>query len=102
MGFAGVQMAVHVALRRVNKRLMLNWRPRDENSLADSLTNGDFSEFTMSRRVELCFQDLPLDILKRLEASRHEFMVTRTALVSLKGRDVPMSKRGKEATKTSW
>ena len=31
---AGVQMAAHVALRRVNKRLMLNWRPRGENSLA--------------------------------------------------------------------
>ena len=41
----GIQMAACQALRKVNKRLLLNWRPRDENTWADDLTNGNFSAF---------------------------------------------------------
>ena len=47
----GVHMACSAALHKVNKRLNLQWRPRDENCLADALTNGDFSAFSLVTRA---------------------------------------------------
>ena len=58
----GVQMAASKALRKVNKRLLLNWRPRDENTWADDLTNGNFSAFDPKRQIAVTFSMLPLGL----------------------------------------
>ena len=39
-------------MNEVNKRLVLNWRPREENSYADNLTNGVFSRSGSYLRVQ--------------------------------------------------
>ena len=65
----GIHMTCAAALHRVNRRLNLQWRPRDENSYAGALTNGNFSAFTLENRVPLSLEDLPLDMLFRLAAA---------------------------------
>ena len=98
----GIQMAASKALRKVNKRLMLNWRPREENTWADDLTNGDFHAFDPKRRVKLTFAMLPLGLRADLDASRAEFIQARATLVSLKTKEAAIGRREKEATKTAW
>ncbi|MFN9958549.1 MAG: hypothetical protein ACK55I_36100, partial [bacterium] len=42
--------------------------PREENKLADALTNRDFGEFSSERRVPLCWADVDLPIARELLA----------------------------------
>ena len=101
----GVHMACSAALHRVNKRLSLQWRPRDENSLADALTNGDFSAFSLGRRVQLSVEELPLDMLHHLAAAREDFVSARSTLTRLaeaEGWDKGMSKKQKRESSTPW
>ena len=101
----GVHMACSAALHKVNKRLNLQWRPRDENSLADALTNGDFSAFSLRHRVRLTVEELPLDMLHRLAAARDEFVSVRSTLTRLAEAEGPergMSKKQKRESSTPW
>ena len=59
-------MQLSSILSRAKIDLRLGWRSRDENKLGDALTNGDFSSVTMSKRVDLNFSDLPLDMIHNL------------------------------------
>ena len=95
-------MSASKALRKVNKRLLLNWRPREENTWADDLTNRNFSAFDPRRRVKLTLAMLPLEMLAKLDSARAESERARATLVSLKPKDAAMGRREKEATKTDW
>ena len=95
-------MAASKALREVNKRLLLNWRPRDENTWADDLTNGNFSAFDPKRRISLTLSMLPLGLLSELDRAKAEFDQTRDTLVTLEAKEAAMSRREKEETKTTW
>ena len=98
----GLQMCAHAEMKKVNKRLVLNWRPRDENSNADALTNSDFSGFSPGLRVPLVLQQLPLGLMHRLTKVRQGFLEARSTLVSLQPREAKCTKREKQATKTAW
>ena len=101
----GVHMACAAALHKVNKRLNLQWRPRDENSLADALTNGDFSTFSLKHRVPLSLEELPLDLLHRLAAAREGIVSAKTTLARLSEAEGPeraMSKKQKRESSTPW
>ena len=83
----------------------MQWRPRDENSLADALTNGDFSAFSLGHRVQLSVEELPLDMLHHLAAAREEFVSARSTLTRLaeaEGPDKGMSKKQKRESSTPW
>ncbi|CAE7560185.1 unnamed protein product [Symbiodinium sp. CCMP2592] len=98
----GIQMACAAALHKVNKQLTLQWRPRDENTLSDAITNHDFSSFCPELRVPLKLDDLPLDIFLRMIHSREAFVNARVSLQHLVSRETSMSRREKEQSKTPW
>ena len=98
----GFQMCAHSAMNEVNKRLVLNWRPREENSYADDLTNGVFSRFSPHLRVHLSLDQIPLGLLRQLAEAVDEFAEVKSALVTLKSRESRMSRREKQETKTPW
>ena len=98
----GFQMCAHSAMNEVNKRLVLNWRPREENSYADDLTNGVFSRFSPHLRVHLSLDQIPLGLLRKLAKAVDEFAEVKSALVTLKSREARMSRREKQDTKTPW
>ncbi len=50
LALVNMQVAEH--LLKNNLLLDLRWRPRDENTLADDLTNKKFGKFDADRRVE--------------------------------------------------
>ena len=101
----GVHMSCAAALHRVNKCLALQWRPRDENAFADALTNGNYDCFNLENRVSLTLDDLPLDLLFRMDAARAEFVKARTTLAKLseaEGPEAPWSKKQKRETAFPW
>eukprot|EP00439_Symbiodinium_sp_Y106_P051504 s3800_g6.t2 len=98
----GIQMACAAAFRKVNKQLTLQWRPRDENTLSDAITNHDFSSFCPERRVHIKLDDLPLDIFLRRIHSRDAFLNARVSLQRLVSKEAAMSRREKAASRTEW
>ena len=98
----GIQMACAAALRKVNKQLVLQWRPRDENTLSDAITNHDFSNFCPERRVHIKLDDLPLDIFLRMVHSRDSFLNARVSLQRLVSKEAAMSRREKAESRTEW
>ena len=66
-------------LSRAKIDLRLGWRPRDENKLADALTNNDFSGVSLSKRIDLRFSDLPLDMVNKLWQTKADFDANRAA-----------------------
>eukprot|EP00971_Amphidinium_carterae_P301411 5988799-Amphidinium_carterae.1 len=60
-------------LDRKGLRLDLLWTPREENALADALTNEDFSKFNPEHRIHLTSKDIDLRWVERaLEAERQQ------------------------------
>ena len=47
-------------------KLNLVWRPRSQNVEADSLTNQKFEGFDLDKRVQVCWEDLPFQMLHEL------------------------------------
>ena len=56
----GFQMRAHSAMNDVNKRLVLNWRPREENSYADDLT---ITSSTRPRKESSCVTSSGVSII---------------------------------------
>ena len=69
-----VNMQLSHHLFRASLQLSLRWRPRDENQLADDLTNSRFEGVVAERRIVIRFEDLELGLLNRLWAAREDFM----------------------------
>ena len=74
-----INMQLSSVLSRAKIDLRLSWRPRDENKLADSLTNGDYSEVSHGRRVNIKFEDIPLDVVNNLWRTKAAFDEARSA-----------------------
>ena len=69
-----VNMQLSHHLFRASLQLSLRWRPRDENQLADDLTNSRFEGVVAEQRIVISFEDLELSLLNRLWAAREDFM----------------------------
>ena len=63
----------HVLLSAAKLQLNLVWRPRDQNSEADALTNGIVEGFDSADRIEFTYEDLPLDLLHELWETKKDF-----------------------------
>ena len=68
-----INMQLSSVLSRSKIDLHLNWRPRDENKLADALTNGDYSGVSPGRRVNLRFEDIPFGCRQQIVAYQGGF-----------------------------
>ena len=95
-----INMQVSHHLMKAALRLGLTWRPREENTLADDLTNGRFSSFLTDRRMHFLFKDLPLELLNKLWATKGQFDRSRKELQKSDSASVLPSKRKHD--KTSW
>ena len=69
-----INMQLSHNLMKAGVRLDLAWRPRDENVLADDLTNSRFEKVDMEKRVEVKFSDLDLELLNLLWEAREEYL----------------------------
>jgi len=87
-------------LRKRELGLNLYWVPRDQNELADGLTNGDYSAFDPARRIEVDPSQLQYEVLpKMLEVSRQiysEVQQQREKRKEQKDHDAPQKKRPAE------
>lgn len=55
-------------------RLTLKWRPRDENTDADDLTDGKYGNFCSSDRIQMAWSDVDLHLLEQLWLGREEVL----------------------------
>ena len=67
-----MQLAEH--LLRSNLHLDLRWRPRDENTLADDLTNKKFENFCADKRVDVSLESVGVEFIQQLWQVRGEFL----------------------------
>ena len=96
-----INMQLSHCLSLASLSLKLNWRPREENTLADGITNGDFSPFDASHRVPLKFSDIPQDIIWNLWETKSEFDSLKTEAKFMQG-EVSRRKRKRNEDKTHW
>ena len=61
-----INMQLSHALASSSLLLNLQWRPREENVLADALTNEDDCSFSPSLRVDVKFENIPTLIIDEL------------------------------------
>ena len=94
-----INMQLSSALSKSRLSLRLKWRPREENTEADDLTNERFCEFDPSKRVDITWKDLDVSILQALVQTREEFEKKKQeAKESSDGRQP----RGKKFDKSPW
>jgi len=62
--------------------LNLQWRPREENTLADALTNEDDSAFHSTLRVNVLFDDIPMAIVNELWQTKLEFDHRKSSFIA--------------------
>ena len=92
-----VNMQLSDLLMQAALSLSLRWKPRSENSLADALTNEDFSSFSESLRLPLSFSDLPLGMLSELWETKCQFDTARASV-----RLEPQFQKRRRQEKTPW
>ena len=69
-----VYMQMTKALMAAGLVIRLNWRPRDENSLADALTNEDFSGVDMKKRIHVDWDKLDFAWIWKLWNERGTYL----------------------------
>ena len=87
-------MQLSHSLMKAGVRISLAWRPRDENTLADDLTNERFDKVEAGKRVVLEFSELDLSLLERLWEAREEFLDRDSWAVYGRGKQ--------KSEKTAW
>ena len=68
-----INMQLSAALSKARLVLTLKWRPREENTEADDLTNEKFSEFDLDKRIVISLADVDTSIISDLVQTRAEF-----------------------------
>ena len=68
-----INMQMSASLSKSRLSLTLSWRPRNENTEADNLTNEIFTDFKLEDRISLSLRELDLSILDMLVESRDQF-----------------------------
>ena len=77
-----VNIQLSHCLLKASMRLNLVWRPREENTLADDLTNDRFKSFSPCLRVRFSFEELPLSLLNSLWETKKQFESAKAQIQS--------------------
>ena len=77
-----INMQLSHALASSSILLNLQWRRREENVLADALTNEDHSSFSPSLRVDVKFENIPTLIIDELWKTKLEIDERKTSFIS--------------------
>ena len=99
---AAVLMQLTCRLSVRNLWLDLAWIPRLQNVEADALTNGDYSAFSMCNRVEVVWEQVPLEVMSEVLAEGKNFALEMERLKSNKRLAPKTSQRQKKRPKTAW
>jgi hypothetical protein len=101
-----VMMQLGITTARHNVRMNLQWRPRELNTEADSLTNSDFSCFDVSKRIQVDWSALPIELLRSLVTHSTSFAseinMNRQLANSSKADNRPHKRRKRAGDKTIW
>ena len=97
-----INMQLSDLLLRSSLKLLLRWRPRDENQLADQLTNEVFTNFTVEHRLIIKYSDLPLSLLHQLWETKESFDAARRAQAALSSEAAQLQSRKRKTEKTPW
>ena len=81
---AAVLMQLATMLSSRGLWLDLEWVCREDNVEADALTNSDFSLFDPSRRIPVCWADIPHEVLTSLVSQGEAFLVELEGTRALK------------------
>lgn len=95
-----INMQLSSRLSRARAALSLRWRPRDENTEADDLTNENFDGFDPGLRIAMSLQDMELPILLSLVATHSEFEGAK--LAAKKDRKHDWGSKSKKFDKSPW
>ena len=99
---AAILMQLTCMLSQRNLWLNLQWVPRTENTEADSLTNGDFSLFSLENRVEIVMDNLPLDVMRALVERGTAFVQEIEALKAHNRTTGRIRGRLRKRARTDW
>ena len=69
-----VYMQMTKALMDSRLMVQLNWRPRDQNALADALTNEDFSGVDIQKRIHVDWTKLDFSWIWKLWNERNAYL----------------------------
>ena len=69
-----VYMQMTKALMDARLMVQLNWRPRDQNALADALTNEDFSGVDIQKRIRVDWTKLDFSWIWKLWNERNAYL----------------------------
>ena len=68
-----INMQLSSVLSRARVAVRLKWRPREENTIADDITNSIFDQVDLSKRITMTYNDLPVQIIHALFEAKSEF-----------------------------
>lgn len=94
-----INMQLSHHLLKAFLKLDLRWRPREENTLADDLTNSRFESFDLERRIQCEYTQLPLELLNKLWATKSQFDFSRRSLQDSDTSGLPAKRKH---DKSSW
>ena len=86
--------------------LNLEWAPRELNKEADALTNENFDGFDSSLRIPVCWDSLPVgvmrDVLAEGEGFSKELELRKLELARGRGEQTRVRKRKRKTLKEPW
>ena len=68
-----INMQLSSVLSRARVAVRLKWRPREENTIADDITNSIFDQVDLSKRIAMSYNDLPVQIIHALFEAKSDF-----------------------------
>ena len=97
-----LMLQMHTKLWDNGLWLDVKWRPREQNTEADDLTNGKFTGFSKARRVSMSYASMDLKVLEQLQAGIVAFEETTSELRGKAVKTRGLTKRQKVESKTNW
>ena len=103
MPVAAILMQLATDLHQAGLWLELNWLPREENTEADALTNGDFSGFDPQLRVPVSWAEVDLGVVQKLLTAEAEFRDKLGELKAARRQGVPEGPaRKRKRERSTW
>ena len=95
-----VNMQLSSLLARSRTVVKLKWRPREENTVADDITNSVFTQLDMEKRLHVEYDDIPTEIIHALWQVKADFDEAR--LLAKTSIPKEPEKKRKRVDKTPW
>eukprot|EP00435_Cladocopium_sp_Y103_P066172 s60_g28.t1 len=95
-----INMQLSAVLSRARTGVRLKWIPREENTVADDITNSVFVQVDLEKRVNISYADLPTQIIHALWDTKAQFDSAR--LVERAAAAANPEKKRKRYDKSPW